>query len=48
MTPEIDALIARLHDPDVDDMAAVWAEHHSALVQNLTTPLVAGVTSPAP
>ena len=33
MTPEIDALIARLHDSDVDDVAAVWAEHHSALVQ---------------
>ena len=31
MTPEIDSLIQRLHDPDVD-MAAVWAEHHSSLV----------------
>ncbi|HEY3529433.1 MAG TPA: cupin domain-containing protein [Nocardioides sp.] len=32
MTPEIDSLIQRLHDPDVEDMAAVWAEHHSSLV----------------
>ena len=32
MTPEIDSLIQRLHDPDVTDIAAVWAEHHSSLV----------------
>ena len=32
MTPEIDSLIQRLHDPDVTDMAAVWTEHHSSLV----------------
>lgn len=32
MTPEIDSLIQRLHDPDVDDPAAVWAEHRSSLV----------------
>ena len=31
MTPEIDALIQRLHEPDVDDQAAVWAAHHSSL-----------------
>lgn len=32
MTPEIDRLVRRLHEPDVADLAAVWAEHHSALV----------------
>ncbi len=32
MTPEIDSLIQRLHDPDAGDLAAVWAEHHSSLV----------------
>jgi mannose-6-phosphate isomerase-like protein (cupin superfamily) len=32
MTPEIDRLIQRLHDPNVDDIAEVWAEHHSSLV----------------
>lgn len=32
MTPEIDSLIQRLHDPDVVDLAAVWAEHRSSLV----------------
>lgn len=32
MTPEIDQLIQRLHTDDVDNMAAVWAEHHSSLV----------------
>jgi len=31
MTPEIDALIQRLHDHDVDDLAAVWAAHRSSL-----------------
>jgi mannose-6-phosphate isomerase-like protein (cupin superfamily) len=30
MTPEIDRLIQRLHDEDVDH-SAVWAEHHSSL-----------------
>lgn len=32
MTPEIDALIQRLHEPGVD-VAAVWAAHHSSLVE---------------
>ncbi len=32
MTPEIDALVRRLHDPDVEDLAAVWTDHHSSLV----------------
>jgi len=31
MTPAINALIQRLHAPDVDDLAAVWAAHHSSL-----------------
>jgi mannose-6-phosphate isomerase-like protein (cupin superfamily) len=30
MTPEIDALIQRLHEPGVD-LSAVWAQHHSSL-----------------
>jgi len=30
MTPEIDQLIQRLHEDDVD-RTAVWAEHHSSL-----------------
>ena len=33
MTPEIDRLVERLHSGDVDDMAALWAEHHSSLVR---------------
>jgi len=33
MTPEIDALVQRLHDPDVEDLAAVWAEHRSSVVR---------------
>src|SRR5690349_13146376 len=32
MTPEIDDLVQRLHDPEVDDLAAVWAAHRSSLV----------------
>jgi quercetin dioxygenase-like cupin family protein len=32
MTPEIDALVRRLHDPDIADPAAVWAEHRSSLL----------------
>lgn len=32
MTPEIDSLVQRLHDPDVADLSAVWAEHRSSLV----------------
>ena len=32
MTPEIDRLVQRLHDPSVDDLAALWAEHRSSLV----------------
>lgn len=32
MTPEIDRLVQRLHDPGVEDMAALWAEHRSSLV----------------
>lgn len=32
MTPEIDALVQRLHDPAVEDLAAVWAEHRSSVV----------------
>ena len=32
MTPEIDALIRRLHDPDVDDLPAIWDEHRSSLI----------------
>ena len=32
MTPEIDRLVERLHSGDVEDMAALWAEHHSSLV----------------
>ncbi len=31
MTPEIDQLIRRLHEPGVTDLAALWAEHHSSL-----------------
>jgi uncharacterized cupin superfamily protein len=32
MTPEIDRLVQRLHDPDVEDASAVWGAHHSSLV----------------
>ena len=32
MTPEIDRLVERLHSGEVEDMAALWAEHHSSLV----------------
>ena len=32
MTPEIDQLVQRLHAEDVQDMAALWAEHHSLVV----------------
>jgi quercetin dioxygenase-like cupin family protein len=32
MTPEIDRLIERLHANDIDDMAALWAEHHSSVI----------------
>ena len=32
MTPEIDSLVHDLHDPDVTDLAAVWAAHRSSLV----------------
>ena len=31
MTPEIDALIQRLHEPGADP-SGVWAQHHSSLV----------------
>lgn len=36
MTPEIDRLIQRLHAGDIEDieeMAALWSEHHSSLVR---------------
>jgi mannose-6-phosphate isomerase-like protein (cupin superfamily) len=33
MTPEIDRLIDRLHSDKIQDMAALWAEHHSSLVE---------------
>jgi quercetin dioxygenase-like cupin family protein len=32
MTPEIDALVTALHAGEVDDVAAVWAAHHSSVV----------------
>lgn len=35
MTPEIDRLVQRLHDPDVVDLDRVWTEHRSS---RLTVP----------
>lgn len=32
MTPEIDALVTAIHSGEVDDMAALWARHHSSMV----------------
>jgi len=32
MTPEIDRLVRRLHEPGIENIDAVWAEHRSALV----------------
>lgn len=32
MTPEIDALVRRLHDSDVGDIHAIWSEHRSSLI----------------
>ena len=33
MTPEIDRLVERIHSDDVQDMTALWAEHHSSLIE---------------
>jgi quercetin dioxygenase-like cupin family protein len=32
MTPEIDVLVQRLHSGGEQDLASLWAEHHSSLV----------------
>lgn len=38
MTPEIDALVRRLHSGPIDDVAALWAAHNSALVERPDLP----------
>ena len=34
MTPEIDALVRALHSDEAQDVDALWAAHHSAIVRS--------------